>query len=358
MPKLFDLAFFPAAKGADKFHLLRLDQLASLLNVNHKDSTFLDDRGEERPYQDLDKYIFYSYERISLKQPEKLNPPPNRKYLTFDPSFRVVNRPATPQILMLFEENRNPGRQPWVFQRWCVGLDHVILAKSRSHTATHTTMRLNGPEEPPPIFLRKEKEKTTVPVTIPASLHQEEVQRPTGHLDEAMADEAPLAFAAQPAEDAAANSKARSAGTRELTNMEKHLERHLSTKPMISERVEVLLKESIEKDQHQISVHSHFKEWLIKERLPDLHRELSHELEVGKDATAFFLEALVREAQKGTAWNNKEKLHAGDDGEKLARKQELLSRIVTHEQLCCVSDARLASGTSTIAWALSKLCLS
>ena len=65
MPKLFDLAFFPAAKGADKFHLLRLDQLASLLNVNHKDSMFLDDRGEERPYQDLDKYIFYSYERIS-----------------------------------------------------------------------------------------------------------------------------------------------------------------------------------------------------------------------------------------------------------------------------------------------------
>ena len=357
MPKLFDLAFFPAAKGADKFHLLRLDQLASLLNVNHKDSTFLDDRGEERPYQDLDKYIFYSYERISPKQPEKLNPSPNRKYLTFDPSFRVVNRPATPQILMLFEENRNPGRQPWVFQRWCVGLDHVILAKSRSHTATHTTMRLNGPEEPPPIFLRKEKEKTTVPVTIPASLHQEEVQRPTGHLDEAMADEAPLAFAAQPAEDAAANSKARSAGTRELTNMEKHLERHLSTKPMISERVEVLLKESIEKDQHQIPVHSHFKEWLIKERLPDLHRELSHELEVGKDATAFFLEALVREAQKGTAWNNKEKLHAGDDGEKLARKQELLSRIVTYEQLCCVSDARLASGTSTFAWALSKLAV-
>ena len=394
MPKLFDLAFFPAAKGADKFHLLRLDQLASLLNVNHKDSTFLDDRGEERPYQDLDKYIFYSYERISLKQPEKLNPSPNRKYLTFDPSFRVVNRPATPQILMLFEENRNPGRQPWVFQRWCVGLDHVILAKSRSHTATHTTMRLNGPEEPPPIFLRKEKEKTTVPVTIPASLHQEEVQRPTGHLDEAMADEAPLAFAAQPAEDAAANSKARSAGTRELTNMEdciahraaaqpaaaatpveferapaepalpskrhiaeKHLERHLSTKPMISERVEVLLKESIEKDQHQISVHSHFKEWLIKERLPDLHRELSHELEVGKDATAFFLEALVREAQKGTAWNNKEKLHAGDDGEKLARKQELLSRIVTYEQLCCVSDARLASGTSTFARALSKIAV-
>ena len=287
MPKLFEFAFFPAAKDADKFHLLRLDQLASLLNVNHKDSMFLDDRGVERPYQDLDKYIFYSYERISLKQPEKLNPSPNREYLTFDPSFRVVNRPATPQILMLFEENRNPGRQPWVFQRWCVGWDHVILAKSRSHTATHTTMRLNCPRQEPN-FLRKEKEKTTVPVTIPASLHQEEVQRPTGHFDEAMADEAPLAFAAQPAEDAAANAKARSAGTRELTNVEEciahraaaqhaaaaaaatpveferapaepalpskrriaemQLERHLSTKPTISERVEELLKESIKKD--------------------------------------------------------------------------------------------------------------
>jgi hypothetical protein len=70
MPKLFEFAFFPAAKDADKFHLLRLDQLASLLNVNHKDSMFLDDRGVERPYQDLDKYIFYSYERISLKHPE------------------------------------------------------------------------------------------------------------------------------------------------------------------------------------------------------------------------------------------------------------------------------------------------
>ena len=134
---------------------------------------------------------------------------------------------------------------------------------------------------------------------------------------------------------------------------EMHLERHLSTKPTISERVEELLKASIDKDQ--ISVHSHFKEWLIKERLPDLHRELSHELEVGKDATAFFLEALVREAQKGTAWNNKEKLHAGDDREKLARKQELLSRLVTYERLGCVSDARLASGTPTTAWALTKL---
>ena len=393
MPKLFEFAFFPAAKDADKFHLLRLDQLASLLNVNHKDSMFLDDRGVERPYQDLDKYIFYSYERISLKQPEKLNPSPNRKYLTFDPSFRVVNRPATPQILMLFEENRNPGRQPWVFQRWCVGWDHVILAKSRSHTVTHTTMRLNGPRQEPN-FHRKEKEKTTVPVTIPTSLHEEEVQRPTGHFDEAMADEAPLAFAAQLAEDAAANAKARSAGTRELTNVEDciahraaaqpaaaaaaatpvefertpaepalpsmrriaemHLERHLSTKPTISERVEELLKESIKKDQ--ISVHSHFKEWNIKEWLPDLHRELSHELEVDKDITAFFLEALVREAQKGTAWNNKEQLHVrGDDREKLARKQELLSRIVTYEQLCCVSGARLASGTPTTAWALTKL---
>jgi len=115
-----------------------------------------------------------------------------------------------------------------------------------------------------------------------------------------------------------------------------------------------LLKASIKKDQ--ISVHSHFKEWLIKERLRDLHRELSHELEVDKDITAFFLEALVREAQKGTAWNNKEQLHVrGDDREKLARKQELLSRIVTYERLGCVSDARLASGTPTTAWALTKL---
>ena len=67
MPKLFEFAFFPAAKDADKFHLLRLDQLASLLNINPNDSMFLDDRGVERPYQDLDKYIFYSYERISMR---------------------------------------------------------------------------------------------------------------------------------------------------------------------------------------------------------------------------------------------------------------------------------------------------
>jgi hypothetical protein len=221
-----------------------------------------------------------------------------------------------------------------------------------------------------------------------------------------MADEAPLAFAAQPAEDAAANAKARSAGTRELTNMEeciahraaaqpaaaaaaatpvefertpaepalpskrriaeKHLERQLSTKPTISERVVLLLKESIEKNQ--ISVH--FNEWNIKERLPDLHRELSHELEVDKDATATFL---LREAQKGTAWTNKEKLYAGDEREQLARKQELLSRIVTYivtyERLARVfaelhikrgaahqiRRTRARTPTELLAWALTKL---
>jgi hypothetical protein len=132
---------------------------------------------------------------------------------------------------------------------------------------------------------------------------------------------------------------------------EMHLERHLSTKPTISERVEELLKASIKKDQ--ISVH--FNEWNLKEWLPDLHRELSHELEVGKDITAFFLEALVREAQKGTAWMNKEKLYAGDDVEQLARKQELLSRIVTYCDERVQLDAVLAPGTPTIAWALKKL---
>jgi hypothetical protein len=234
------------------------------------------------------------------------------------------------------------------------------------------------------------KERKSVPVTIPTSLQQEEVQRPTGHLDEAMADEAPLAFAAQLAEDAAANAKARSAGTRELTNVEDciahraaaqpaaaaatatpveferapaepalpskrrisemHLERHLSTKPTISERVVLLLKEYIEKNQ--ISVH--FNEWNLKEWLLDLHRELSHELEVDKDATATFL---LREAQKGTAYTNKEKLYVGDES---ARKQELLSRIVTYivtyERLARVSPHQIRrTPTELLACALTKL---
>ena len=149
---------------------------------------------------------------------------------------------------------------------------------------------------------------------------------------------------------------------------EKHLERHLSTKPTISERVEELLKESIKKDQ--ISVHSHFKEWNIKEWLPDLHRELSHELEVDKDATATFL---LREAQKGTAWTNKEKLYAGNEREQLARKQELLSRIVTYIVTCerlarvfaelhikhgathQIRRTRARTPTELLAWALTKL---
>ena len=143
---------------------------------------------------------------------------------------------------------------------------------------------------------------------------------------------------------------------------EMHLERHLSTKPTISERVEELLKAYIEKDQ--ISVH--FNEWNIKEWLPDLHRELSHELEVDKDATATFL---LREAQKGTAWTNKEKLYAGDEREQLARKQELLSRIVTYERHARVFPelhikrgashqirrTRAWTPTELLAWALTKL---
>jgi hypothetical protein len=134
---------------------------------------------------------------------------------------------------------------------------------------------------------------------------------------------------------------------------EMHLERHLSTKPTISERVVLLLKESIEKNQ--ISVH--FNEWNIKERLPDLHRELSHELEVDKDATATFL---LREAQKGTAWTNKEKLYAGNEREQLARKQELLSRIVTYivtyERLARVSPHQIRrTPTELLACALTKL---
>jgi len=147
---------------------------------------------------------------------------------------------------------------------------------------------------------------------------------------------------------------------------EMHLERHLSTKPTISERVEELLKEYIEKDQ--ISVH--FNEWNIKEWLPDLHRELSHELEVDKDATATFL---LREAQKGTAWTNKEKLYAGNEREQLARKQELLSRIVTYIVTCerlarvfaelhikhgathQIRRTRARTPTELLAWALTKL---
>jgi hypothetical protein len=147
---------------------------------------------------------------------------------------------------------------------------------------------------------------------------------------------------------------------------EKHLERQLSTKPTISERVVLLLKEYIEKNQ--ISVH--FNEWNLKEWLLDLHRELSHELEVDKDATATFL---LREAQKGTAWTNKEKLYAGDEREQLARKQELLSRIVTYivtyERLARVfaelhikrgaahqiRRTRARTPTELLAWALTKL---
>jgi len=142
-----------------------------------------------------------------------------------------------------------------------------------------------------------------------------------------------------------------SAGTRNFNCRhiaEKHLERHLSTKPTISEAVEVLLKDCI--DKNQISVHLY--EWTIKRRLPHLLGTLFKEIEVDQEATATFL---VREAQKGTAWMNKEKLYAGDDVEQLARKQELLSRIVTYCDERVQLDAVLAPGTPTIAWALKKL---
>jgi hypothetical protein len=157
-----DFAWFPAAaKDADHFKLFRIDKLAWRLRAHPKDLEFVDDSGAELRFEKLGDYILFIYQKYTAqRQPNKFKYFANGKYVTFDPSFRVVNRPATPQILMLFEENRNPGRQPWVFQRWCVGWDHVILAKSRSHTATHTTMRLNCPRQEPN-FLRKEKEKTT-----------------------------------------------------------------------------------------------------------------------------------------------------------------------------------------------------
>ena len=143
-----------------------------------------------------------------------------------------------------------------------------------------------------------------------------------------------------------------SAGTRNSNCRhiaEKHLERHLSTKPTISEEVEVLLKDCI--DKNQISVH--LPEWTIKRRLPHLLGTLFKEIEVDQEATATFL---VREAQKGTAWMNKEKLYAGAEKvEQLARKQELLSRIVTYCDERVQLDAVLAPGTPTIAWALKKL---
>jgi len=91
---------------------------------------------------------------------------------------------------------------------------------------------------------------------------------------------------------------------------------------------------------------------------------------VDKDATATFL---LREPQKGTAWTNKEKLYAGNEREQLARKQELLSRIVTYIVTCerlarvfaelhikhgathQIRRTRARTPTELLAWALTKL---
>ena len=138
-----DFAWFPAAaKDADHFKLFRIDKLAWRLRAHLKDLEFVDDSGAELPFEKLGDYILFIYQKYTAqRQPNKFKYFANGKYVTFDPSFRVVGRPAA-SILMLFEENRKSGKQPWVFQRWCV-------------------------EERPPILAIKEQEKQSVPATIP-----------------------------------------------------------------------------------------------------------------------------------------------------------------------------------------------
>ena len=138
-----DFAWFPAAaKDADHFKLFRIDKLAWRLRAHPKDLEFVDDSGAELPFEKLGDYILFIYQKYTAqRQPKKFKYFSNGKYVTFDPSFRVVGRPAA-SILMLFEENRKSGKQPWVFQRWCV-------------------------EERPPILAIKGQEKQSVPATIP-----------------------------------------------------------------------------------------------------------------------------------------------------------------------------------------------
>jgi hypothetical protein len=148
----FKFALFPHAKDADNFgdKVFQLHQLASLLNVNPKDSMFVDHRGQVSPYRLLVRYIFDQFE-LAGKQPNKFKHPPNDNYVAFDPSFYVVNTSASQQhltIYMNFEKNRKPeAKLPWVFKGWCVGWDQVI------HQTT--------------IVPIKEEEKMSVPVTIP-----------------------------------------------------------------------------------------------------------------------------------------------------------------------------------------------
>jgi hypothetical protein len=113
-------AWFPAAsKGADNFKLYGLGKLAGRLRAHPKDLEFVDDSGAKLPFEKLGDYIDHKY--TEQRQPNKFKyfAKDKIKYVTFDPSFHVVGRPAA-SIYMLFEENRFSGMQPWVFKGWYV----------------------------------------------------------------------------------------------------------------------------------------------------------------------------------------------------------------------------------------------
>ena len=123
---LYGFAHFPAARDAKKFEKLRLGELIKRLKLNNpEDLKFVDDADPNpRPFTQLIGHIFRSFEHK-----RKLKYSPDRKYVVFDPSFSVVDKPDM-HIYMLFGKNPN-GIQDWSFRGWCVSWDDVLNSTKR-----------------------------------------------------------------------------------------------------------------------------------------------------------------------------------------------------------------------------------
>ena len=122
---LFRYAHFPSTRGTNLIHKFRLQELTSLLQLNDpEDLKFYVDGSDSNPRHSalLIRYIFNSFEHTT-----ELKCSPDRKFVVFDPSFRVVNRPNK-KIYMLFGKNPNGPNAPqeWSFRGWCIGWDEVI----------------------------------------------------------------------------------------------------------------------------------------------------------------------------------------------------------------------------------------
>ena len=140
-PDILQFAFFP---GDDKF---RLDELASVLEKTD-DWKSVDEDGKEHRYGILYNYILYSFAYIVDTQVDVLKFSADDQWVVFHTRLTSSDLLGYEPVYMLFQKNRQLGRQPWYFHDWCVGWGQVIK-KTTDHVQHKGSY---GPTSCPPPF--------------------------------------------------------------------------------------------------------------------------------------------------------------------------------------------------------------